>query len=193
MCKQTKSAWCNVATPLKPVTNQLQDEPGSAGGGRGEEKKTRHCRRTCSVRLWRKGVWCCKECVCACREGGCLTALVFLHTLFVLYFLCHMTCIFFFFEPPPSRHVNVVLARQERQNSCGCTEQFPINRRIMQAGNSNKMQMSGGARLQSKHEKRLTGASGAARPGRPGPAVWLQVQPLLTTSATCLLQIASAK
>lgn len=33
MCKQAKSAWCNVATLLKPVTNQLQDKHGSAGAG----------------------------------------------------------------------------------------------------------------------------------------------------------------
>lgn len=71
-------------------------------------------------------------------------------------FLHHMTCRFFFspfkhFSAPPPLPpccVSAAPAKEERQNSCGSAERFPINQGIMQAGNSNKMQMSGGARLQ---------------------------------------------
>lgn len=50
------------------------------------------------------------------------------HVVCTVFFVPHDLQIFFLFNPPPpSQHVNVALARQERQNSCGCTEQFPIN------------------------------------------------------------------
>lgn len=63
-----------------------------------------------------------------------------------------------------SHCVSGVLARQERQNSCGSAEQFFINQGIMQAGNSNRMQMRGRAKNQPNtfpHSKirNLTGAS----------------------------------
>lgn len=128
------------------------------------------------------------------------------HVCTVVFLVPHDLQIFFsfflnIFPPlsPSSRHVSGILARQERQNSCGCAEQFPINQGIMQAGNSNKMQMSGGARLQTKylspHQKKKEKKPDRSRQSaaQPSPAVWFQVRQLLTISPTCLLQIASAE
>lgn len=72
--------------------------------GTGEEKRLVTAAAHAQCGSGEQGVWCCKECVCACREGGCLTRPRSRgsHTLFVLYFLCHMTCRFFFFLNPPT-------------------------------------------------------------------------------------------
>lgn len=150
---------------LKPVTNQLQDKHGRAGDWvrrAAGEKDSSLSLHMLSAALVKGGVVLLRVHV---EMGGCLTPFLFLrpwgnHTMFVLgfFFVPHDLQIFFsfflnIFPPlsPSSRHVSGILARQERQNSCGCTEQFPINQGIMQAGNSNKMQMSGGARLQTKY------------------------------------------
>lgn len=165
---EVRLVQCGAAQACyQPIIGQVWQSwgLGEEEGVEGVEGKTHHYHRTCSVWLWWRGCGAVRVCVCTCRGRGGWSRSGWVfdsiplppssgdHTLFVLYFCTTWLADFFFlniFPPlsPSSRCVSGVLARQERQNSCGSAEQFPINQGIMQAGNSNKMQMSGGARLQ---------------------------------------------
>ena len=98
---------------LKPVTNQLQDKHGRAEDWlRREEEEEEEEESSLSLHMLSatlaKGVWCCWECGGRERGSGARSGWAFDsiplppssgdHTLFVLYFLHHMTCRFFLFK-----------------------------------------------------------------------------------------------
>lgn len=177
----------------QPITGPAWQSRGLGEEGRGGRWETLHYQCTCSVWLWWRGCGAVGVCVHAergneAREwvgvwlhfssfvlGGitrCLYCIFAPHDLQIFFpFYTFLLPLCSFSPPAPSTCcASAALAREERQNSCGSAEQFPINQGIMQAGNSNKMQMSGRARLQpntspSTRKKKPDGSLQTAGPG----------------------------
>ena len=111
-------------------------------------------------------------------------------------FLHHMTCRFFFFLNPPLPVRAAFLPGRKGKTAVAVPSSSPINRGIMQAGNSNKMQMSGRARLrpnsslltkkEKKERKQERNLPGASRP-QPNPAPSLAPSPATSKRSNSLL------